>query len=105
MKLKLTSSQFATLFSVCNAKLQEELPVDMHEKLVHVLLTKLFKRLYNLSFEKKSKYSLTLKPEEALAFWLTFNAHDFGYASHAGNLLTTICNLIHQRYEMPNLLT
>lgn len=105
MKLKLTSSQFVALYIICHSYLQSYLPSDMENKLLHVLLTKFFRRIYNMSFEKKKKYSLTMKPEEAMAFWLAHNNHEHEMTSQEGNLLTMICNQIHQRFEYPNYLT
>lgn len=104
MKLKLTNSQLFALYGACYNHLDQDIPQDMELKLLHVLLTKLVQRINNMLFIKKKKYSLTLKPEEALAFWLSFNDHEYEITNQLGNLLTMICNQIHQRYEMSNAL-
>lgn len=76
----------------------EEQPAGIAAKLVYSVMLGVYKKLYARAVEKRSKYTITLLPAEAFAFFLLYNNYPLEPASFEGNLITTICNNIHQKY-------
>jgi hypothetical protein len=76
--IKLTHDQAKALFVILQYKLKTELPENMAEKLLHNLLTSVFKKLRTKieSFPNRG-YSLLLTAAESMAFYLYWQEASF----------------------------
>lgn len=99
MKLKLKQIEFLALYGILMKLTSKEACADMDDKLLHVLLTSIYIKLHRISIIRKPKYSIKMTEAEAMGFWISFNRHNLPHESFEGNLITTICNSIHQKFS------
>lgn len=98
MKLKLTYSELVTLLDLYSPvdEVKDTKDYTVLEKLLFGINVEIFERLRKIdSVITKKKYSLSLKPFEAIAFYLYWSDHPFPATSYSGNLLNSINNNIH----------
>ncbi len=102
MKLKLTHSEFMCLHGILKNPIYffRDYGGDMYEALISTIILSIYQKFYVRAFIKKKMYSIKLSPQEAIAFWLFFNDHEFDNASFEGNLLNKINNSIHQQTQI-----
>lgn len=80
MTLKFTQQQANALFDMFNDVILSDKPTSLDEKLLQILMIKIFKKLRaKLEGKPGSGYSVTLSDEEAITFYLYFSERDYGY--------------------------
>lgn len=98
MKLSMTQTQFQTFYQLIKSVVAGDKPAEMEEKIWHVLMIRIYERLYKMDLKVKDKYNIKLMEEEAMAFYLWFETHPYPITSHAGNLINATRNLINQKF-------
>lgn len=105
MKIKLTHTQFLTLFSIFKMLCGEgqgfsPAPASFEARLMLAILHGIYKQLYKKAIDRKKKYTLILTEQEALAFWIFFSKYDFldDEAVFEKTLVQTLNNGIHQKF-------
>ena len=63
-----------------------------------MLIVEVYLKFYSQAAIAKSKYTVTLKPYEAVNWFNVFSTHHFEVTSYQGNLLNKINNAIHQQF-------
>jgi hypothetical protein len=101
MKLKFTLQQANALFDLFNDHIIPDLPQALEDKLLHILMIKVYKKLRNkLEGKKGQGYSLTLTDEEAIGFHLYFSLRNFGASYiYEHTLIQKQMNLIDKNYK------
>lgn len=95
VRLQLSHNDFFILFALCaDATSQPPSPHDMYEKLVHSLLTRVFKKLSASCTVNKQVYYAWLSPEECIAFWIYWTDHEYPTSTRAGKLLNDLNDVI-----------
>lgn len=100
MKLKLKHDEFIALHDMFRDISHKYGAQDFWDKLLHVISTNVFLKMYKMAVYKKPKYTLKLSEPEAIAFWILTNDHKLGDSTFLGNLLNTINYSIHQTYTV-----
>jgi hypothetical protein len=104
MKIKLTQTQFLTLFSIFKmicGEGQVAPSSNFEMRLFLAILNGIYKQLYKKAIDKKKKYTVSLSEQEALAFWIFFSRTYDLFAEDAileTTLVQTINNAIHQKF-------
>lgn len=98
MKLRLSYQEFDALYKIFQQLCNKYACEDMLDKLLHVLLTCIYIKLHTKSVIRKETYSVKLSEAEAICFWEVLHDHKLGNETFEGNLLNTICQLIHQKF-------
>jgi hypothetical protein len=101
MKLKLTKAQFKALYALFQRFVVNADAKNIEAKLLRAILFSIYEKMYKRDINDKSKYTITLKDEEALAFWVFFNKY-FYFPSemvYESTLVQTVCNSIHQKFS------
>jgi hypothetical protein len=79
MKLTFTQPQANALFDLFQDQILPDNPFDLDEKLLQILMIKVFKKLRaKLEGKPGQGYSVSLSDEETIAFYLYFNGRDYG---------------------------
>lgn len=99
MKMKLTYIQFMALYDMHKTFAISNMPDKLEDKLLHLLMLGIYQKFYTKAVEKKKKYQISLSVQEAIMFFLYWNKHTHHPTSFEGNLLTTLCNSIHQKFS------
>lgn len=100
MKLKLTHDEFIALHDMFRDISHKYMAQDFWDKLLHVLSTTLFLKMYKMAVYKKPKYTLKLSEEECISFYLLTHDHKLDDASFLGNMLNRINATIHQKFTV-----
>lgn len=99
MKLKLTYTQFTSLYEIFKKIVVNDVSfLSMEDKLIHLLMIRIYKKMYKQAIERKPLYKINLDPEEAMSFHIYFQDHTFAMTSLEGILLTTTIAKIDQQY-------
>lgn len=98
MKLKLSHAQMLCLFNLLAAVPVEDKADEWFEKLTQILVLRIYSKFRKAECEVKMKYSIKLSEEECIAFFLYYATHDYPTTSHAGHMINTIRNQIHQKF-------
>jgi hypothetical protein len=101
MKLKLSKAQFKALYSLFQHIVLHVEVKTLEARLLRALLFSIYQKLYKRAIDEKSKYSITLSEEQALAFWVFFNKYNYlpEEMMYEANLVSTISNNIHQKFS------
>jgi hypothetical protein len=101
MKLKLTKAQFKALYALFQHMIVGAKPKGLEARLLRALLFNIYEKMYKKAIDEKTRYSLSLSEEEALAFWVFFNKFNYIPVEmiFEANLVQTICNNIHQKFS------
>lgn len=71
------------------------------DKLMMIVLLKVWKKIYGKAIEQKKQHALKLEPEEALSFWLFFNRLKLPpELQFESNFIQTVNNSIHKNYNL-----
>lgn len=97
MKIKLTHSQLQALGAVLRHMLNEYPGGTNHERLVAILMEAFYKKLAKKYIEGCSKYTVTVPPETAIAFY------EFFIDTHIEDLYgRTVINTILMKIDQHN---
>jgi hypothetical protein len=101
MTIKLTQEQLSALHRLFVDHVISEKPYNMEEKLIQFHLLKIYKKIrerIEARFTHKG-YSINLKDEEAIAYYIYFNKRHFGTAYlYEQNFIQTHINDIDRAY-------
>lgn len=100
MKMKLTYIQFMALYGILKTIAVSVMPSDIEARRDHVIILCIYQKFYAKAWEKKKKYSISLKPHEAMTWFIYFSVHNLDNATLEGNVLNTINNIIHQKFAV-----
>lgn len=100
MKFKLTHDEFMALHDMFQQVCHKYQAQDFWDKLLHVISTVIFMKLYKMAIIRKASYNLKLSECEALGFYLLTHDHKQNDASFLGNLLNSINMIIHQKFTI-----
>lgn len=101
MKLKLSYNEFNALYEILESAIEDynSGTINFEKKLRYVILVETYKKFYQQALISKQEYRITLKPHEALNWWLFFAQYNrLPATSYEGNLLNKINFEIHQKY-------
>ncbi len=98
MKLRLTQSEFDELYRFFNVKLVPAKPATLEMALAHVLVMQVHQRLYELNYRRRHQYTISLKPEQSIAWFMYWHNHPFAEADlYAFSIINPVTTAIHQR--------
>ena len=97
MKLKLSKAQLQALEQELNVVSTHE-HIDLEDKLLALLLNKLYKRIVVKLLDIRAHYSIQLDDETAMALLLYFRHEPFNPASFNDQTLKQICDNIDRKY-------
>lgn len=98
MKLKLSHAQMMCLFNLLSKVPNEEHADAWYDKLVQILVLRIYTKFRKAECEVRIKYSIKLTEEEAIAFFLYYGGHEYPTTTFAGNMINSIRNTIHQKF-------
>lgn len=99
MKLKLNTSEFMVIHHLLNKVILIK-PNGMQAIILHGVLFRIFKKFHSMSITVKGKYTISLKDDEAAAFYLVFTKEEVlaeEQEMFTINLIRQITNAIHQK--------
>lgn len=97
MTYQLNKSQMQALEEVLS-KILAFKNVDMLDKLLLCILTKLYKKVMVKLLDLKKKYKITLDEQTELALYIYFEDMPFNPTNYAANMIKSICNKIEKHY-------
>ena len=100
MNLKLSKSEFFSLYLLLETSIADVRPKGIEATALHGLLHGIYKKFYIRAFVTRDKYSVTITDAEACAFYMFFSKHGLkGENTHAINLVIQINSSIHQKFS------
>lgn len=101
MKLKLTSSEFLVLHDLLQRVVIQSLPKGIQQQVLYGVLFQLYKKFYKKAIETKNRYTVSMEPAEACAFYMYFSKYPMEQEeTFTINLIHQLNNSIHQKYSV-----
>lgn len=72
MRIKLKAEAAKELYNMLDAVLPNAVPVTPDDRLIILIMRKVYQKLWNKLIEPKKKYSLNLNDTDALAYYIFF---------------------------------
>lgn len=107
MKIKINNNELLALCTLVEVLMQamhqrrEVNELDIEEFLHLAIIESLWVDLQKKKLCRKDKYSVNLKAEQAICFYLQFNGCSLKNDLFTQNLVRQVCNFIHQQFQLP----